>query len=97
MTRQTYVVQAWGGPGDTWGATGVFEVEFEATTLDLQAELVEDGHTVISCDHGLGHTLPDSASDMVTTWLFAHRYKQPSPFAEGELTGLPDFCERTLP
>ena len=91
------VLLSWGGPSDVWGVPGLFEVEFEATTLDLQAELAEDGHTVISCNHDLGHTLPSAASDMVTSWLFAHQYRQPSPFAEGALEALPDFCERIDP
>ncbi|MFT6143047.1 MAG: putative esterase [Myxococcota bacterium] len=88
------VLLSWGGSNDTWGQPGLFEVEFEVTTLDLQAELMEDEHLVVSCNHGLGHTLPASAGDMVSTWLFGHTFGVASPFLEGELTGLPDFCER---
>lgn len=91
------VLQAWGGPTDTWGIEGLFNVEFEATTLAFEEELVDDGHTVVSCDHGLAHSLPDEARDMVRTWLFSHTYGEPSPFAEGELEGFPAFCERMSP
>ncbi len=88
------VLLSWGGPNDTWGQPGLFEVEFEVTTLDLQAELMEDEHLVVACNHELGHNLPQSAGDMVSTWLFGHSFGATSPFAEGELTGLPTFCER---
>ena len=88
---------SWGGDDDVWGAPGLFEVEFAVTSMDFRDELTEDGHTTIACDHGLGHNLPDEARDMIRTFLFAHTYRQPSPFAEGELEGLPSFCERTAP
>jgi len=39
-----------------------------------------------------GHDLPPDADVMLREWPLAHRYGEPSPFAEGDLSALPDIC-----
>ncbi len=82
---------AWGGENDTWGYGG-FEYSFEETTLNYAEDLLADGHFVVLCDHGMGHTVPAEGIDMVPDWLLAHRFGEPSPFEDGDLSALPDWC-----
>ena len=81
-----------GGAGvDTWGS-GVLLTDFAATSDAFSAALREDGHLVVRCNHGGGHQPHDAASSMMERWLIAHEYGYPSPFADGDLGGLPDDC-----
>ncbi len=86
------VLVAWGGPDDTWGASG-FVVEFEEATMALSEHLQDDGHFVVECNHGAGHTIPMDGRGVMTDWLFAHEVGEPSPFADGDLSDLPSYCE----
>ncbi len=85
------VLLMYGGAADVWGDEGL-EVDFAAATLDFADALAADGNTVVLCDHGLGHTIPPEATDMLAAWLPAHRFGAPSPFANS-LDGLPTWCE----
>ncbi len=81
-----------GGPDDTWGVPGLFVVEFELTTQNMTNSLLADGHTVVTCEHGRGHTLPPEWRDLLVPWLTDHTYGQDSPYAGGELGSLPSMC-----
>ncbi|MEN9784920.1 MAG: hypothetical protein RLZZ299_184 [Pseudomonadota bacterium] len=86
----------YGGPTDTWGAAGV-EIDFQTATLAFAGALDADDHFVTVCDHGRGHTIPPEGPEALTTWLLAHRYGEPSPFADGALDGLPGYCAAYAP
>ncbi len=77
-----------GGDSDTYGG-GL--VNFWETQGNFAASLAADGHFVVVCDHGGGHTLPPESLDMMTAWLPAHTYGQPSPFL-GDISAFPDYC-----
>jgi hypothetical protein len=67
-------------------------IHFDETTAAFADELVGDGHMVVLCDHGLGHTIPPEGRDMMDVWLTAHTFGEASPFADGDLSALPDYC-----
>jgi poly(3-hydroxybutyrate) depolymerase len=81
----------YGGEIDTWGGGGI-EVDFAEATLNYAAELHADGHFVVLCDHGGGHTIPPEGMDVSAAWLPIHAYGEASPYADGDLSGLPDYC-----
>jgi len=84
---------AWGGPNDTYMNVVMFETMMNEFSDKLQA----DGHFVIECNHGLGHTVPYGATPWIHKFLLAHTWKDgTSPFAQGELgADFPDYC--TIP
>lgn len=77
-----------GGPNDLYGG-GV--VDFAETTGNFADDLAADGHFVVVCDHGGGHTIPAEGRDMMDAWLVAHTYGEPSPFV-GDISAFPDYC-----
>ena len=79
---------AWGGPDDTYNGM----LSFAETTANLSSELQEDGHFLVHCDHGYGHTVPYGLIGDVPTWLLAHRFGEPSPFESGDLSELASYC-----
>lgn len=81
-----------GGESDTYGS-GAAMVDFAETTANYVSELREAGHFVVLCDHGGGHTLPNETTDMLEAWNLTHRFGEPSPFADGDLSELPEWCE----
>lgn len=81
----------YGGESDTWGGGGI-EVDFREATLNYAAELYADGHFVVLCNHDGGHTIPPEGMDVSGAWLPVHRFGEPSPFADGDLSELPDYC-----
>ncbi len=86
------VLLAWGGSADTY--MGV--VNFETMTLDFSQNLRSDGHFVVECNHGLGHTVPYGGPTWGHRWLFAHEWgDEVSPFAAGLSEEFPDYC--TIP
>jgi poly(3-hydroxybutyrate) depolymerase len=92
--EKTPTLLTWGGEDDVWGASGLFEVRFEPASLAFAAQLSAAGHTVVTCDHGGGHSFPRAWEAIWETWLLGHRYGEPSPFAEGPLDALPSGCAR---
>ena len=90
LDHQMPVILAWGGPNDTYN-TGSFTIYFEDTTLDFAGNLLDNGHDVILCDHGLGHLMPAEVVPMMETWLLNHTLGKPSSFFP-EPFGLPDYC-----
>jgi predicted esterase len=81
---------AWGGPNDTF--MGV--VNFEQMMGDFSTNAQSDGHFIIECNHGLGHTIPYGGTNWAYEFLFMHEWgMDTSPY---ETTGLsmlyPDYC-----
>ena len=72
-------------------------VQFNETTEAFANELYADGHFVAWCDHGLGHTIPPEGRDIMDAWLPVHTFGEPSPFADGDLSAFPDWCEVFAP
>lgn len=87
----TPVLVAWGGSYDVFDA-GFTTIYFEDTSLAWADALDVSGHSVVRCDHGLRHTLPPEWEQLVGDYLLGHRYGEPSPFADGNLPGFPDYC-----
>jgi hypothetical protein len=90
-TQNIPVLVTWGGTNDTWGQ-GSYLVEFEKTTMNFRENLTNDGHYVVGCNHGRGHTIPTEAGVMSELWLLNHTYGKPSPFLES-IEGFPSYCE----
>ena len=81
-----------GGLTDQWGAGPVL-VKFNEGSEDLADKLTADGHPVILCDHGMGHTVPPGGIDW--GWHFLRT----SYWGEGESQWIghsgppfPDYC-----
>ncbi len=88
------VVLVDGGPTDVYGGI----VNFNDMTQTLADNLVDDGHIVVACDHGGGHTLPMGADIWGYTFLFDHSYGDgSSPYAAGLDEMWPSYCELLLP
>jgi len=68
-------------------------VDFYDATFAFADSLVADGHFVVMCDHGMGHTLPYEAGDAMTQWLPGQIFAEPSAFAQGDVTALAPYCE----
>ncbi len=85
------VLIVWGGQTDTYGS-GAQSVDFDEAGQAFSESLRGDGHYVAHCDHGGGHSVPRDAGEFFGSWLLAHRYGQPSPYASGSLDGFPDYC-----
>ncbi len=84
------VVLVDGGPTDLYGGF----VNFDQMMATLSDNLVEDGHVVIDCDHGGGHTLPAGADQWGYTFLFDHSYGDgSSPYSDGLDDTWPSWCE----
>ncbi|MCO4744489.1 MAG: hypothetical protein KC912_06870 [Proteobacteria bacterium] len=86
------VLMFYGGATDTWGGGG-FTVDFTAATLEFADDVADDIETLILCNHNRGHVLPPSGMATVESFLLRHAYGEPSPFADGDLNGLPTICE----
>ena len=85
------VLVMWGGSIDTYGS-GFATVRFQDTSREFSSNLQGDGHFVVECDHGGGHTVPPQVLDMMGAWLPSHRYGEPSPFEDG-IDELPSWCQ----
>lgn len=86
------VLMFYGGDNDTWSGGG-FSLDFQQATLAFADDIKEDVETVILCNHEGGHTLPPSNMGTVQGFLLKHAYGERSPFADGDLTGLPSSCQ----
>ena len=84
----------WGGDIDTWGYPGVFKVDFQDATLAYSDGLIDDGHFVVHCNHGLGHVIPWEGSQVAQDWLFPHSLGLPSPFEGSDVAAeFASYCE----
>ncbi|NCG21593.1 MAG: hypothetical protein GWP91_21475 [Rhodobacterales bacterium] len=87
---QVPVLVMWGGSADIFDMS-VFVVDFEANSANFSSGLQNDGHFVVECDHGLGHTVPADFMDIMVPFAFDHTYGKSSPFASG-ISGFPSYC-----
>ena len=87
---------SWGGPNDTY-MNGF--VKFYEMMASLIAAVQADGHFVVACNHGLGHTVPSGAANWTYEFLLDHPWtNEPSPYADGTLPdAYPDYCEVLAP
>lgn len=89
--HKTPAFVAWGGATDIWGNPPV-GVNFQTGCLDLVDKLVGDGHLVVGCDHGEGHTIPFNGLQPGWDFLLSHTWGEESPYADGSLTSFPSYC-----
>lgn len=80
----------WGGTGDTWQG-----ISFNDANVAMSSALQDDGHFVIECNHGSGHTAAPSWTDWTAEFFLDHPYgTDPSPYLDGGLPGsFPAWCE----
>ncbi len=85
------VLTAWGGDTDQF-ANGL--VDFNQATATLRADLRKDGHFVLACNHGLGHTVPPQGPDFALKFVLNHAWKDGvSPYATAGLgSDFPKYC-----
>jgi predicted esterase len=88
----------WGGPNDTCGP-----VNFQETSVNLEAALTSQGHLVLECLHNCGHASPPfdqpaTTTDFAPLWKFFldHPYwvdPGTSPWQLEDLPeGMPTWC-----
>lgn len=82
------VLLSWGGEDDLFSG-----LSFNDSTVAFTSELLGDGHFVINCDHGGGHTVPDGGPQYAWEFLVAHP-KNPAaePYQDALPTDFPDWC-----
>ena len=80
---------------DTWPSGGLTLVDFETATDNLEQQLLEDGHTVVSCHHTAGHRLPNQAYSLSVDWVLSHEFGVESPWVDGDLGSDEDWCALT--
>lgn len=88
--RKLPILMAWGGENDN----AFFS--FDETTKAMSAALQADGHYVVLCNHGLGHTIPQGGLNWAVTFLKAHNYGTVghSPIADDSAAQatFPNYC-----
>lgn len=91
-SRKVPAILAWGGTADTYAA-GI--VKFYELMANLIGALSDDGHFIVTCDHGSGHTVPWGVTPWVHEFLLSHTWStKTSPYATTGLTDAwPDYCE----
>jgi len=80
---------SWGGPEDTY-----YGQDFDSLAYSMIDQLSGDGHFVVSCDHGGGHTV------RAELWPYAFRFFQdhpqgvePAPYLDTGLPSeFPEYC-----
>lgn len=85
------VVISWGGTNDVVGGV----VKFDGMTREMITKLRGDGHFVIGCNHGRGHTIPSTAGTWAFPFLFDHTFGDgKSPYvSEDKRKNFPAYCE----
>lgn len=81
-----------GGANDIWPDASFTIVDFAAATDSLQDQLVEDGHYVVRCDHGQGHTVTFDSMRVAWEWVTNHEYGVETPFGQAGITDFGDWC-----
>lgn len=93
--RRIPVLAAAGGEvNDLWPNAQLALVNFQTGTNTLAEGLLGDGHVVVQCDHGLGHTIPSDGLGWGLTFLFDHEWTEDgdSDYWGFDGTGFPDYC-----
>lgn len=101
MTLAPYATPAWtlpgllvsGGESDVWPDPSFAVVDFEAATDTLTEELVMDSHYLARCYHERGHTITWDAYELTLSWVLAHRFGEPTPYATEGLGDATGWCE----
>lgn len=81
-----------GGADDVWPDPSYQIVNFEAATDTLEANLVEDGHFVVRCEHELGHQINNAEWESALTWIAQHRFGEESPYVGADVSELDGSC-----
>jgi predicted esterase len=78
----------WGGAEDM-----AYAQDFELLSTTMIEDLLARGHFVVSCDHGLGHDIPDGGWEWSFDFLLAHeRGVETSPFETALSAAFPEYC-----
>ena len=87
------VLVIWGGASDVYGGAG-FSVNFQTESGNLIENLRSDGHYVVGCDHGEGHSVPWGGPIWVKRFLFDQIWNDgSSPYQDSAPEGVfPDYC-----
>jgi poly(3-hydroxybutyrate) depolymerase len=82
-------VVSWGGVEDSY-----YDQDFDALAAQMIDSLGNDGHFVIQCNHGLGHSLSAEVWDYAFQFFTDHpRGVAPPPYAETDLPEIfPEYC-----
>jgi len=92
LTNKLTVLIAWGGESDVYAPY----IDFNVTALASITYLNDNGHDVIACNHGGGHTVPaDLYSPKAVEFLRDHPMgSHPTPYAaDGLPADFPAYCE----
>lgn len=82
------VLLTWGGVDDLYSG-----LSFDDATKEFTTSLLADGHFVVGCDHGGGHTLPDDPMGYGWEFLSAHpKGVDPEPYVQGLPGDFPEMC-----
>jgi len=82
------VLLFWGGENDTYAG-----FSFETASQLFSGFLREDGHFVVECNHGEGHTFPSEVFPAMWTFFEAHpKGVSPEPYASGLPASFPSYC-----
>ncbi len=96
--RDLPVLSASGGATDVWPNAQLALVNFTKGSDELTADLTADGHDVIRCDHGLGHTVPQGAGSWGLQFLLDHHWRPEGGTLYKSIDGLgfPAYCTLEL-
>jgi predicted esterase len=82
------VLLFWGGESDVYSG-----FSFETASQLFSEFLRGDGHFVVECDHGGGHTIPPNVFSAMWAFFAAHpKGVDPEPYLSGLPTIFPSYC-----
>lgn len=82
------VLVTWGGEDDLYGP-----LSFETASVGFTESLLQDGHFVINCDHGGGHTIPSDPMGLAWPFFLEHpKGVSPEPWSDGLPSDYPEWC-----
>ncbi|MBT9559138.1 MAG: hypothetical protein IV100_24105 [Myxococcales bacterium] len=95
--RKIPVLAVAGGATDLWPNEQLPLVNFQTGTTELAAALRADGHAVVDCNHGLGHTIPADGLQWGLPFLFSHQWTEDgaSSYFGADGKEFPKYC--TMP
>ncbi len=95
--RKVPVLAVAGGATDLWPNDQLPLVNFQTGTTELAEALRTDGHAVVECNHGLGHTIPSDGLQWGLPFLFGHEWTRDgaSTYFGADGKAFPKYC--TMP
>lgn len=95
--RRVPVITAAGGTTDLWPNEQLPLVNFQTGTDELSKALLTDGHATITCNHGLGHTIPQDGLSWALPFMFDHEWTKDgaSKYFGDDGSAFPPYC--TMP